>query len=258
VGVDELLSRWREDLASWAIPDAIAARAEASPWALPAEVFTNRARRQAIHADGPSREEANRALATPGSVLDVGAGAGAASVGLANATSIIAVDESAEMLARFTALQPQAQTRLGRWPDIADTVPVVDVVLCHHVLYNVPDIGEFLTALAKHAKRRVIVEITELHPMAGLNDLWLALHGIQRPTRPTADDVIAIIEALGYRPVSTRWQRPAQAEFETREAKLRHTAQRLCLPKGRLHELEPLIDRPAPDRRLVTISWAGG
>ena len=81
----ELLNRWREDLAAWAIPDHIAAGAAESPWVLPRQVFARRADRLRRAPGGPSFERAWEALEPAGSVLDVGAGAGAACLPLAPA-----------------------------------------------------------------------------------------------------------------------------------------------------------------------------
>ena len=47
-------------------------------------------------------------------------------------------------------------THQGRWPDIADSVPPADLVVCHHVVYNVPDIVPFLVALTDHARLAVV------------------------------------------------------------------------------------------------------
>ncbi|MFD0890601.1 M24 family metallopeptidase, partial [Streptosporangium algeriense] len=76
---------------------------------------------------------------------------------------------------------------------------VADVAVCAHVVYNVPDLAAFLTELSGHARVRVVVELTERHPMTWLNPLWAHFHGIVRPDRPTAHDVIAVAEALGHR-----------------------------------------------------------
>src|SRR5207302_224166 len=75
----------------------------------------------------------------------------------------------------------------GAWPDVADRAPGGDVVVCHHVVYNVPDLVSFAQRLTDHAWRWVVVELTAQHPMSVLNDLWQHFHGLTRPTTPTAD-----------------------------------------------------------------------
>src|SRR4029453_4013537 len=56
----------------------------------------------------------------------------------------------------------------GRWPEVAGRVPVADVVVCHHVLYNVADLAPFADALTTHARPRVVGELTDRNPLGGL------------------------------------------------------------------------------------------
>jgi len=64
-------------------------------------------------------------------------------------------------------------------------------VTCHHVLYNVAELGPFVTALTSHARRLVVVELTARHPLTALNPLWERFHGLVRPNVPTACDALA-------------------------------------------------------------------
>ena len=202
----ESARRWREDLDSWAIPPEILAAAPETPWGCPPALF-RRAAEGALEDDGtqtsPSRRRALEAVPDGGSVLDVGAGGGAASLPLCPpAAAVTAVDQSAGMLATFAELAEKRgighREVEGLWPDVAGDVAPADVVVCHHVLYNVGDIVPFVAALTAHARRRVVVEITARHPQAGLNELWERFHGNVRPTRPTADDAAAVLRDLGY------------------------------------------------------------
>ena len=93
----------------------------------------------------------------------MGAGGGAASLPLAPpAALLVAVDESQAMLNSFAEAATRRRARheliAGRWPDVAATAPVADVVVCHHVAYNVPDLAPFLRALTDHARYRVVLE----------------------------------------------------------------------------------------------------
>lgn len=102
-------------------------------------------------------------------MLDVGVGGGAASLPLADRASlIVGVDQSEGMLDEFRgaaqARGVRAEALRGNWPEIAPLAPKVDVVVCHHVLYNVPRLGPFAQALNEHARRRVVIEITGRHP----------------------------------------------------------------------------------------------
>ena len=184
-----LLRRWSDDLAAWAIPEPILAAVPDSPWVLPGQVFARRADKLAAAPAGPSFEQAWAALDPPGTVLDVGPGAGAACLPLLpRTTSLTAVDADERMLAllaeRTDARGVRARCLHGRWPQVAPEVPVADVVTCHHVLYNVPDLHPFVTALTGHARRLVVVETASSHPMTSLNQLWLRFHGLRRPDRP--------------------------------------------------------------------------
>ena len=98
-GSTDLLDGWRRDLAAWAIPEEITAAVAESPWVLPRQVFARRADRVRAAPSGPSFQRAWAALDPPGSVLDVGSGAGAACLPLLpRAAYLTAVDADADML----------------------------------------------------------------------------------------------------------------------------------------------------------------
>ena len=186
----ELADRWQADLAAWAIPEHITASVSESPWVLPRQVFARRADRLAGEPSGPSYEREWAALDPPGSVLDVGAGAGAACLPLLRrATAVTAVDTDPGMLEllsrRATAMGIAASQVLGRWPEVAAATQPADVVTCHHVLYNAPEPVPFVAELTSHARRRVVVETTAQHPLTTLNPFWLKFHGLGgRPPLP--------------------------------------------------------------------------
>jgi SAM-dependent methyltransferase len=269
----ELLNRWREDLSAWAIPDHITAGAAESPWVLPRQVFARRADRLRRAPGGPSFERAWEALDPAGSVLDVGAGAGAACLPLApRMTTLTAVDADDEMLGLLAGRAGEAglAARMvhGRWPDVAAQVPPADVVTCHHVVFNVPDLGPFLEALTAHARKRVVIETATAHPLTSLNPLWLRFHGLKRPERPTAGDTLAILAAMGRNPGHTEWSRPAEADYRSMAELVEVTRRRLCLPPERAGEVEAALvelgikpgqprDLGSSGRDVVTIWWEG-
>jgi SAM-dependent methyltransferase len=269
----ELLNRWREDLSAWAIPDHITAGAAQSPWVLPRQVFARRADRLRRAPGGPSFERAWEALEPAGSVLDVGAGAGAACLPLApRTTTLTAVDADDEMLGLLAGRAAEADVAArmvhGRWPDVAVQVPPADVVTCHHVVFNVPDLGPFLEALTAHARRRVVIETAAAHPLTALNPLWLRFHGLKRPERPTAGDTLAILAAMGRNPGHTEWSRPAEADYRSMAELVEVTRRRLCLPPERAGEVEAALvelgirpgqprDLGSSGRDVVTIWWEG-
>jgi SAM-dependent methyltransferase len=264
---------WREQLAAWALPPRITEAVRTSPWACPTEVFKRRADHYVATPVGDSYEVAAEALRPAGTVLDVGAGAGAASLPLAPwTTALTAVDTNSDMLAalaeRAVRLGLTAHTIEGRWPDVAAEAPVVDVVVCHHVAYNAPDLAAFATQLAQHARRRVVLELTAAHPMRVLNPLWQRLHGLERPTGPTAADAVAVLHEAGIAPCERRWKRPPRPEYGSFEELLAATRQRLCLPPERDGELTTALvdlgvdpehprDLGGAGDEIVTLWWPG-
>lgn len=269
----ELLGRWRDDLSAWAIPERITSAVAESPWVLPRQVFARRADRLTGAPAGASYERAWAALAPSGSVLDVGSGAGAACLPLVRrATTITAVDADDRMLTllaeRAGAMGLDLRTVAGQWPAVAGRVPPADVVTCHHVIYNVPGIEPFLAALTSHARRLVVVETTTAHPLTALSPLWLRFHGLTRPTRPTAADLLAILCEMGLKAGHTEWSRPAEADYASFTELVDVTRRRLCLPPERAGEVEAAlldmgIERARPGdlgssgRDVVTIWWEG-
>jgi len=262
--------RWREDLESWAIPPEILAAAPETPWGCPTALFA-RATEDALGTGGgladdgrtsPSVRRALEALVEGGSVLDVGAGAGAASLPLCPpAAAVTAVDQSPAMLAAFAELAGRRgidhSEVEGLWPDVAERVDPADVVVCHHVLYNVADLVPFVVALTDHARRRVVVEITAEHPQASLNPLWEHFHGVARPSRPTALDAAAVLRDLGLDVGAEPFDAPPRWTHHThREDVVAFMRRRLCLPAERDPEVAARLPPDGP-RRHVTLWWPG-
>lgn len=259
----ESARRWREDLDSWAIPPEILAAAPESPWGCPTGLFA-RAAEDAVAFGGPrtvSQQRALEALPDGGSILDVGAGGGAASLPLCPpGADVTAVDQSAGMLDAFAALAERAgiahREVEGLWPDVADRASPADVVVCHHVLYNVGDLAPFVVALTEHARHRVVVEITAFHPQALLNPLWEHFWGMVRPTRPTADDAIAVVRDLGIDVAFEAYELPPRWHAEHEKDLVAFARRRLCLPVERDPEVAAVLEPPAP-RPHVTMWWPG-
>jgi SAM-dependent methyltransferase len=268
-----LLGRWRDDLAAWAIPGHISSAVTESPWVLPRQVFARRADRLRDDPVGPSYERALEALDPAGSLLDIGAGAGAACLPLASRTTqLTAVDTDAQMLQllaeRAEPLGLATRMVCGRWPDVAGQFGPADVVTCHHVTYNAPDIEPFIHALTSHARRRVVLEMAAVHPLSALNALWLRFHGITRPQSPTAMDLLAILSAMGLRARHTGWNRPAERDYASEDELVEVTRRRLCLPPERASEVAAalrdlgarpgyLADLGSSGREVVTMWWEG-
>lgn len=257
--------RWARDLAEWAIPDHILAAAPASPWTLPPSLFRAPDRPD----DTPSRRRALEALDGPeggGSVIDVGAGAGAASLALIPAAArIVAVDASAEMLDAFAAAADEAGVShdevRGTWPAAAAAAEagIADVVVCHHVLYNVTDLIPFVRALTAAARRRVVVEITAQHPRARTNALFERFHGIARPERPIAGDVLAVLAEAGITAAHERFTRPPRDQHMAAPERVAFVRSMLCLPSDRDDQIAAAMRDTGFDepRETVTIWWDG-
>jgi SAM-dependent methyltransferase len=264
--------RWGAALASWAIPDEIMSRAPESPWTFPPELFRSRVGRARIGDLSPTTVRAAEALPHGGTVLDVGVGAGAASVRLSpQASRITGVDSSEAMTEEFrraaTAAGVDAVSVLGRWPDVADEVEPADVVVCAHVLYNVRDLEPFVRALDAHAHRRVVIEITSTHPLAWMSDLWLRFHRLERPTEPTADDAEDALRDLGFDVRREDVERTSgPGGFQRREDAVGLIRRRLCLTPDRDDEVEEALGTRLAEhdglwsagpetQRLVTMWW---
>ncbi len=254
--------RWQADLEQWRIPAEVEGAATRSPWGHPADRFALRADTALTDRSGVSYRRAVEALSPPGTVLDVGAGVGAGGLPLlARATALTAVDPSAEMLellaSRAARVAPEVPTTtvVGRWPHVADRVGSHDVVVCHHVVYDVPEIEAFLGALTAAARRRVVLEVPPVHPQTWMAPLWLQFHGIVRPSTPTTDDLAAVLVEQDVRGLTVdRWTAPDPGH----PVDLALITRRLCLPV----EAEPDVARAreqlaGPARDLVTLTWSG-
>jgi SAM-dependent methyltransferase len=263
--------RWRDQVSQWGIPQEILARAPESPWTFPLDLFAARADAAATSLS-PSAHRALEPLPDGGSALDIGSGAGAASLPLASrAREITAVDTSTEMLQAFAERARNAGVRFatieGRWPDVESTAPIVDVVVCNHVVYNVADLDRFVEALTRHARGRVVIELTPDHPTSNMNLLWMRFHGLERPDGPTADDVVEVIrDAVGSEPQREEWTAEPAGSL-AREAMVAWTRRRLCLPADRDPEVADALEDMLLDhgdgrvsfgpRRVVALWWPG-
>ncbi len=259
-------ARWAQALHRWAIPQPILDAAPESPWAFPPSLFT--LDRAAASPLTISQRMALTALEGGGSVLDVGCGGGAASLPLVPpATAVIAVDSAAAMLADFaTAADVSGRVDVGvghqevqgTWPAVAPQVPGADVAVCHHVVYNVADIAAFLIALTDHARRLVVVELTDHHPQASLAPLWERFWGLARPDEPSADLLIDVVTDLGYRPTVRRTHRPPRKTGSDRATYVAFVRRRLCLTPDRAPDIDVALEAAGhgADTTIVSVAWS--
>jgi len=258
--IDELLAQWRTELQSWAIPQEILDQAEVPPWIHPVELFT-------VDDEIPdtlSHRMARVALDEGDSVLDVGCGGGAASMALIPpAGTVFGVDNDQAMLDQYAlaATRRGAHHRefLGTWPAVADEVPEADVVVCHHVAFNVPDLGPFLQQLDWHARKRVVLEMPMFHPMSRLSPMWKHFWDLERPTGPSASDFVTIARELGFDAQVEVWADAVSwgsRNVTSEEQRLVLARRRLCLGADRTEELAAyLAEHPEAPVEIATIWW---
>ena len=252
--------QWTDELAEWAIDPEILAAAPESPHDLPPEIF-------AAGQDptpSPLAELARSALRPGGSVLDIGAGAGATSLDVVPPDGHLhAVDTQPSMLRALEAAATDrgvsVTTYVGTWPDLADKVPECDVAVCAHVLYNVPHLVPFAAALTSKARDLVVVELTATHPKMRLAPMWEAVHGQALPEGPTAGLAVAVLREAGLDPeMRDRVYQPPVRTGALLETWIDLNLHQLCLPPERRDEVVELMQRyPAKPRRSVVLSWPG-
>lgn len=251
--------RWREALAEWAIPEDILAMASQGPFHHAPEVFA--APEPGTFELSLSDTRALESLGRSGSVLDVGCGGGAASLALAPpASEVIGVDHQQDMLDLFArtarSRRIAAETFLGSWPGDADAAPAADVVVCHHVLYNVGDIAGLVAALDAHARRRVVIEATLEHPQAHQRPLWRHFWNLERPAEPTASSAVEAIREAGFDPTAeTAELPPGRFDPQPSDARAAMWSRQLCLPLERAAECAALMAGRSFTRERVTIWW---
>ena len=126
----------------WGIPEAILRQAPQSPWVHPPESFKPISDLTLATPSWLRAKEALDACQSGSQILDIGCGGGRGSLGLAPpAVRIIGVDQQQTMLDLFakeaTSRSIEFATIKGQWPEVAEQTPICDVVICHHVLFNV-------------------------------------------------------------------------------------------------------------------------
>ncbi len=248
---------WRKKLEAWAIPSEIIDQAPESPWIHPAVLFQLP---QKIELT-PSHDKAFEALPDNGSILDIGCGGGIAAFAMGKkAGRVIGVDHQSEMLDMFSgnanARGLASSVHEGFWPAIADEVEIADVVTAHHVVYNVQDIVPFLAAMDSHARKRVVIEMPQHHPLSNLSGAWKYFWNLDRPTKPTPKDLLNVLNEMDISAHLELWSGDVRSDQNLDQA-VKFTRIRLCLPESRENEVRDfLIAHPQSEKReLATIWW---
>lgn len=253
---------WRRSVAELAVPDAIRDAAPEPDWSFEPARFRWRPEEDAAQPVRPSRRRAFEALPEGGSVLDVGIGGGASSLGLVpKAASITGVDLLEGMLEAFQESGRASGVAVhavhGGWPEVADQVEPADVAVCHHAIYFVSEIEAFAEALTARARNRVVIELSQRSPLAMFNPLWQALHGIERPDPPVADEAEAVLRWMGLaveREDIVLPPRPQEVTPETVE----FVRRRLYVGPDRDAEIEEFMRARVPQEQRVAALWWPG
>lgn len=219
-------------------------------------------------------------LARPGDTwLDVGAGGGRFSLGIARAVRrVIAVEPSASMRAVFRQTIAEfrddeggrianTELRAERWPPASTDEYRADVAFISHVGYDVEAIGPFLDALEAAASRACVAVLMDRPPPSAFSALWPAVHGEPQAELPGLREFLALLLARGALPemrvaAAEDWRFDCPAEAETvalrrlwlspdgpRAARLRDALARTLLPDG------DGVRLPYPSR-IGLVTWA--
>ncbi len=119
-----------------------------------------------------------------------------------------------------------------------------------------------MRALDAHAERRVVLELTEHHPLRWMNELWLRFHGLVFPDGPDAAVAERALHDLGFD--AARDDREADRTrghggFERREDAVAMVRRRLCLAADRDGEVaDALGDRLRRDDEGLWSAGPGG
>ena len=263
VAVPRPADRWREALLESAVPQAILDSAPEPEVSLEPERFRWRPEEDATQPVRPSRRRALESLPEGGTVLDVGVGGGASSLGLVPKVGlIIGVDPMPGMLESFQTsareVGVEAQAVLGSWPDVADEVEPADVAVCHHAIYRVAELEGFVSALTARARHRVVVEVSAHFPLAGLNPLWKTIHGIDRPDPLVADEVQAVLTSMGFSVEREDIVLPPRLQEVTPQL-VAFARRRLFVGPERDSDIEQFLrEHDAQEQRVAALWWPGG
>ena len=142
--------------------------------------------------------------------LDIGAGGGRIAVPVAQRVEAVhAVEPSEAMREVMAAASDSAgldnlHVYDERWP-LGDgtALPVADVSVASHVLYDQDDLGAFLGAMEAHTRRTCIVVIGDRAPSGAFEPIWSDLYGEAPRLLPGRRELLAVLGALD-RPFEVR------------------------------------------------------
>jgi SAM-dependent methyltransferase len=154
------------------------------------------------HRTGEQELDTLRGLVRPDDTwLDIGAGGGRYALPIAlRAKEVIALEPSDGMLAvlrESIAENDIHNVRLvqSRWP--SENPPEADVCLISHVGYDIEDIGPFLDAMERSARRLCVAVLLAHSPAAIAEPFWPPVHGEARIPLPALPEFLALQLARG-------------------------------------------------------------
>ena len=136
------------------------------------------------------------------SVLDVGAGTGRFSVGLApQAQHVVAVEPNATMLDYLRRdASEQKLTNISyvqaTWQDAPDDLQT-DIVICSHVLYPIRDIVPFLAKLRAATRRTCYIYLRATQIDSLTAHFWRHFHGEERCLTPSYIHALDVLYDMG-------------------------------------------------------------
>ncbi|MBI5158260.1 MAG: methyltransferase domain-containing protein [Acidimicrobiia bacterium] len=249
---------WRSFLEAWAIPQRLIDAVGVDPHVWHPEFWERMRRAEASRLQESPTLAIVEDIAGGGSVLDVGAGTGRLAIPLAGRGHRVTTVERDPDMARSLAAEAEragaVMTQVvGAWPLVAGNTGIHDVVLATQVVYDVAGIGGFVEAMHHRSRRGVVVEMTPRHPWTPLSRYFRALHGLERPSRPTVDDFGRVVEeVVGISPQQRHWTAPTGLRFADMQELLAFYRRRLLVPPVRSIEAAALLE---PDVRHTDDGW---
>jgi len=168
--------------------------------------------------------------------LDIGAGGGRYALPIAlRVREVVAVEPSPAMAETLRA--GMAESGIGnvrvvqsRWP-MESEPPTADVSLLAHLGYDVGEIGPFLDAMEKAARRLCIAVMGESAMTTVATLFWQDVHGEPRVRLPALPELLVLLLARGRLPEVRLVDRVAPA-FESVEEALAMARRQLWVREG--------------------------
>lgn len=130
-------------------------------------------------------------------LLDVGAGVGRHALPLSWRVKQVTAVEPSKAMRDFMAADA-AEQHVGNLTMVGDDwqtaeVSPADVVLCSHVMYNVPEVGGFVDKLAAHAQQHCFIAMRTGQRDQMLRSLFQEVHGEELIPEPAVIDLYNVV-----------------------------------------------------------------